>query len=118
MCAKPSASPRSLQSSMAFFGVVVGWGDDVVCDLENGGVGKLYSAALAAGHGMSGDKFGIVTENRLNFIHDTALDAGHVGNDDSAFEKVLIFLYPFHKNVGIKGENHKVGRTDKLPVHM
>ena len=24
------------------FGVVVGWGDDVVCDLENGGVGKLY----------------------------------------------------------------------------
>jgi hypothetical protein len=67
---------------------------------------------------MCRDKFNVGTKHFLNFIHHAPLDTRNVGDQRTAFEHMLIFLYPFYKRSGVQCEYHKVCLTDETFVNL
>ena len=99
-----------------FLCILFGRGHDVIRAAEYFCVRVFHAADFAARHRVCSDKFKVGAKQALHLFHNAALDARYVRQQRSAFEVLLIFFYPFYKNVRIKRKNNKVEFFDVFGV--
>ena len=110
--------PQVLAPFDGFRRVLLGWHDHVVRVMEHALVAVLHAVAFLAGHGVRGDEFHVGTQHVLNVVHDAALHARHVGDEDARLEQVLVFGHPLLEHVRVQREDDGIGLAHQLFAHL